>query len=1114
MGCLSISTLGSFTVSLDGRPVDSFEYNKIRALLAYLVVEADRPHRRETLAGLLWPDQSQKAALDSLRNALSKLRQAIGDRDSDPPYLLISKEEIKFNPASDYWLDVRRFSQLLEECRTHRHRRIECCVSCTDRLTQAASLYHGEFLEGFSLADSDLFEDWAAIKREKLSQMSMDALQLLASTYEWRSEYDQALAYAQRQLELDPCHEDAYIQAIRLFGLLGKRTEACELYEKCREQLADELEVEPTDETTRLYEQIKYGMFQVSANRLRINNLPPDLTSFVGRGRELDEINLLLEDPNCRLLTLVGPGGVGKTRLVIAAAGQQMEAFPNGACFVPLAGVSSVESIVPSILQALGLKQAEQVDLKQQLINYLQDKELIIILDNFEHLVEGAGLVSELLEQALHLITLVTSRQRLGLQAEWVFEVNGLSYPTGKAVQDLAAYEAVMLFQQRLHQVKPRTTLFQDDLTAVSRICQIVEGLPLGVELAASAVRRRSIEQVAQAIESGTEDLKVSYKDVPERHRSIRAVFEHSYRLLSHEEQSTFIGLAVFRGGFTAEAAEQVAEATPEILGGLVEHSLVRYNPQTERYDLHRMVRQYALDKLRAQGLEPTLSQRHSNLYLQSLERWGIEQEGAGQVAALTEMDQQLADIRSAWGWACQHQDLRGLTQGSKGLCRYYFYRSRPVDGDHDCQVALDMLEGMAELNPQGLRLKVNLLHWQSLFQLTTERIDVSNRRQTLEQCIQILEGLQQAGEEVRVEMSYILNDLGYSTSDLKQAIRLDQHSLDLARQVGNKRSQALSLIALANIYFNHNDFWEAERCFQESLALWRLLGDPRRIADTLQALGGLFISQGKIQPGLQAARESAQLYRSQGDNASYADGLSNLGLILWFGRQWEEADKAYEENIPYLQEMSNRNLLCDDSSRWSIIKMLMGHYEEARVMADRSMELANQLNDKFAQACSNYALGGVALAQGQAEQASLFLEKAAVIIKNIDLSNWAWVVGTWTLALSRLGQLRQAQELLVEALQVGVEQSYLSLSYTLPAAALLLAITGQVERAVELCALIDECAMCGKTPWFEDVVGRTIAVLAATLPLEVVEAARQRGTQRDLFSTAAELLAEFKEQQ
>ena len=257
-------------------------------------------------------------------------------------------------------------------------------------------------------------------------------------------------------MKLDRCDEDAYVQAIRLFGLLGKRSEACEQYDKCQNQLADELEVEPSDETTRLYEQIKYGMFQVSPNRLRINNLPPDLTSFVGRGRELEEINLLLEDPNCRLLTLVGPGGVGKTRLAIAVAAQQMEAFPNGACFVPLAGVSSVESIVPSILQALDLKQAEQGDLNQQLVDFLHAKELILILDNFEHLVEGAGLVSELLEQAPRLIILVSSRQRLGLQVEWVFEVNGLSYPSGKDAQNLAGYEAVMLFQQRLHQVKPR----------------------------------------------------------------------------------------------------------------------------------------------------------------------------------------------------------------------------------------------------------------------------------------------------------------------------------------------------------------------------------------------------------------------------------------------------------------------------------------------------------------------------------------------------------------------------------------------------------------------------------------------------------------------------------
>ncbi len=203
---------------MDGRPVSRFEYNKVRALLAYLIVESESPHRREALAGLLWPDQSEKAALDSLRNALAKLRQSIGDQEAQPPYLLITKDSILFNQASDHWLDKTHFLLLLDSTKTHRHRRIECCPTCTERLKQTAELYRGEFLEGFYLADSDLFNDWISLKRQKLSHMALETLSKLVSIYERRGEYAQALDYTQRLVELDPCQEETYTQAMRLLA--------------------------------------------------------------------------------------------------------------------------------------------------------------------------------------------------------------------------------------------------------------------------------------------------------------------------------------------------------------------------------------------------------------------------------------------------------------------------------------------------------------------------------------------------------------------------------------------------------------------------------------------------------------------------------------------------------------------------------------------------------------------------------------------------------------------------------------------------------------------------------------------------------------------------------
>lgn len=419
---------------------------------------------------------------------------------------------------------------------------------------------------------------------------------------------------------------------MQLYAAQGQRSEACEQYEKCREILNDELGVEPTGETTRLYEQIKYGLFQIASYRqsTRVNNLPTNLTSFVGREQELVEIDGLVTDPACRLLTLVGPGGVGKTRLAIAAASRQLEAFPHGACFVALAGVSSIEGIVPSILQALELQLSREGDLKKQLMDFLREKELVVVLDNFEHLLEGAGIVTELLKNSPGIMILVTSRQRLGLQAEWIFEVNGLSYPRGKDAREIRSYEAVKLFTQRLHQFKPRHTLVEDDLQDVSRICRVVEGMPLGIELAASAVRTRSIEQVATAIENGTEDLTSSWKDVPERHRSLRAVFEHSYEMLNEAEQQAFCGLAVFRGGFTAHAAKDVAEASNAILESLIEHSLVKYYSENNRFDMHELVRQYANSKLASLGREIDLCNRQSLYFLKSLETWDLSKKIPG----------------------------------------------------------------------------------------------------------------------------------------------------------------------------------------------------------------------------------------------------------------------------------------------------------------------------------------------------------------------------------------------------------------------------------------------------------------------------------------------------
>lgn len=686
MGRLTLSFLGAFQAVMGHQPLTGFESGKVRALLAYLVLEQERPHTRDELAGLLWPDFPDNIARKNLRQALNNLRQTLGDADALPPYLHIGRDFIQWNAACDFWLDTAVFRQLLAACSGHLHRHPVRCRSCADRRQQAVALYRGDLLAHFFLPDSRPFEEWLLFQREGLHRQIMPALEQLTAYFEETGQLEQAQRYAAHQLELEPWREEAHRQLMRTLAAAGQRSAALAQYHTCSSLLEKEFGTRPAKITQELYAQIRASNEEKVGGytRLPSYNLPRPLTPFIGRQQELSRLIDLLEQADQRLLTLIGPGGVGKTRIAIQAAREVVGSFEDGAIFVNLAHVSSSESLIDTIAQALALPFTGHTPPAAMLSNYLTGKEMLLLLDEFDHLVDDkltCSFLADLVACAPALTLLITSWARLGLSGERVIEVNGLPVDVEKNVvtsdTDAPVADAVALFLQHVGYIRSNFQLTAANEPAIYRICRLVEGLPLALELTAAWVYQLACEEIALEIERGLH-LLIGHRSNDER-AGLYAVFDRSWRLLTAEEQRALAALSVFRGGFERDAAQQVAGASWVLLAGLVEKSLIRRGDDG-RYRIHSLLRLYANEQLQIMGEKEKVCQQHLSYFVKLAQESEIALHGRGQRIWMRRLEKEHANIQTAFSWGNSYAREKAAELAAS-LMLFWFMRGYLYEG-------------------------------------------------------------------------------------------------------------------------------------------------------------------------------------------------------------------------------------------------------------------------------------------------------------------------------------------------------------------------------------------------------------------------------------------------
>ena len=1000
MSQLSLFTMGLPRIELDGVPV-KVETNKALALLVYLAVTG-KSQRRDSLVVLLWPDYDRARGRAALRQSLYILNKSLpGD------WLKVDRDTLGLDPNVDVWVDVKQFQNLMIQCRGHGHSPAEVCPDCVELLTEAAGLYRGDFLEGFGLQDSVNFDDWQVSQARDLHTETVNALEKLVDWHVGREEgsgLGKAIGHARRCLELDRTNEGIHRKLMESYAKTRRRTAALGQYEECVRILREELGTSPQEETVQLYEAIKsnqVGSIKVPSyepSDTSNNNLPRQLTSFIGRKREMGEVKSLLS--TTYLLTLTGSGGCGKTRLALEVAAAVAEDFPDGVWLVELASLMDPAFVPQEVASILDVNEQPGRSFMNTLSDYLRSKELLLVLDNCEHLIEACATLSHTLLRACpNLKIMATSREGLGITGETTLTVPSLSTPQPDRIQsietsDLKGFEAIGLFIDRAVAALPAFTLTDHNAPAVVGICHRLDGIPLTIELAAARVKSLSVEEIKTRLDDNFRLLTGGSRTALPRQQTLRATIDWSYNLLSNSEKAMLSRLSVFSGGWELTAAEAVCADEDKVEGGshihpdevldlltsLVDKSLViaegaSFSEEVGgkiRYRMLEMVRDYGRDRLVESGEESTLRNRHLGWFLELAEQAEPELRGPNQVEWLDRLEVENGNMRAALEWSLGSGPFLRKRESEAGLRLaltlwwFWFKRGYYTEG-------YQWLERTLSANKSASpSLRAKALNWTGL--MAWWEGDYRRAGESCEESLALFREI-----EDKWGSAWSLNALGrvaQAQNNYERAVELGEESLTFFREVKDKYGMGWTFIMLGDVAQVQGDHERAKAMYKEGLVPLQELGDKHGIAWSVMNLGGLaYQIEGDYERAATLLEESLSLFRELGDSMGVAQSLTQLGDTLLRRSDLENAEVLLQESLALSQEVvGGKSFGVSTLYVLGQVAHSRGDYERATDLYKESIERAWERRSKYLIGVRLEALGGVVVAQGQPERGARLL--------------------------------------------------------------------------------------------------------------------------------------------